>query len=188
MTGPRGQTVIAVGTSRMLNGTAFKRVPKAIEHLYYLVLFSTGPDYAGGDAGWRSWLAEGTNLGVKAAPHAVTAEDTYRFAIHSGARDVTVTATGNPSALAAVAAIAVALDRLRPATAGKPSSDKAAAVLADPAISELVGGPVNANLNKGSLEPDQAEHIRSVLTDSFEWLSSDQIVAITVQAEPVTAS
>ena len=68
---------VTVRTSRMPHGSEFKRITKAIEHLYYLTLFSSVPDYARRGDAWQSWLDAGTDLAVREAPKAVAREDRY---------------------------------------------------------------------------------------------------------------
>jgi hypothetical protein len=83
----------------MPHGSQFKRIHKAVEHLYYLVLFTSVPEYAGRSDTWESWLQVGTDLGVREAPKVVAPADRYVDSIYSGAREVRITPRGNAQAL-----------------------------------------------------------------------------------------
>ncbi|HEV7679162.1 MAG TPA: hypothetical protein VGQ42_11390 [Candidatus Dormibacteraeota bacterium] len=91
--------MITVRTSRMPHGSEFKRIHKAVEHLYYLVLFTAVPEYSGRSDTWESWLQVGTDLGVREAPKVVAPADRYVESIYSGAREVRITPRGNAQAL-----------------------------------------------------------------------------------------
>ncbi|HZS14447.1 MAG TPA: hypothetical protein VFC09_07605 [Candidatus Dormibacteraeota bacterium] len=90
---------VTVRTSRMPHGSEFKRITKAIEHLYYLTLFSSVPDYARRGDAWQSWLDAGTDLAVREAPKAVAREDRYVESVYSGAREIRFAVHGNAQAL-----------------------------------------------------------------------------------------
>jgi len=102
---PAATLNITVHTSRMPHGSEFKRIQKAVEHLYYLVLFTEVPDYEDRDDTWESWHYVGTDLGVREAPTAAAVADRYVDSVHSGAREITIKATGNGKALERVAAL-----------------------------------------------------------------------------------
>jgi hypothetical protein len=92
--------MITVRTSRMPHGSEFKRIHKAVEHLYYLVLFTSVPEYTGRTDTWDAWLQVGTDLGVREAPKVVAPADRYVDSIYSGTREIRITAQGNAQALA----------------------------------------------------------------------------------------
>jgi hypothetical protein len=100
---PTATLSVSVHTSRMPHGSEFKRIHKAVEHLYYLVLFTEAPEYAGRSDAWQSWLDVGTDLGVREAPKVVAPADRYVDSIYSGAREVRITVRGNSQALDRVA-------------------------------------------------------------------------------------
>jgi hypothetical protein len=100
---PTATLTVSIATTRMPHGSEFKRLHKAVEHLYYLVLFTSVPEYAGREDTWRSWLDVGTDAGVREAPKAVAAADRYVADVYSGARETRVTARGNAQALEQVA-------------------------------------------------------------------------------------
>jgi hypothetical protein len=91
--------MITVRTSRMPHGSEFKRIHKAVEHLYYLVLFTAVPEYSGRADTWDSWLQVGTDLGVREAPKVVAPADRYVESVYSGAREVRISPRGNAQAL-----------------------------------------------------------------------------------------
>jgi hypothetical protein len=91
--------MITVRTSRMPHGSEFKRIHKAVEHLYYLTLFTAVPEYAGRSDTWQSWLDVGTDLGVREAPKVVAPADRYVESIYSGTREVRIDPRGNAQAL-----------------------------------------------------------------------------------------
>jgi hypothetical protein len=101
---------VTVNTSRMPHGSEFKRIHKAVEHLYYLTLFSSVPAYSGRTDTWESWLQVGTDLGVREAPRAAAPADRYVESIYSGAREVRITARGNAQALDKLAALLQSMD------------------------------------------------------------------------------
>jgi hypothetical protein len=100
---PTSTLTVSVRTSRMPHGSDFKRIHKAVEHLYYLVLFTTVEEYRGREDTWASWLEVGTDLGVREAPKVVQPADRYVASVYSGARETRISARGNTRALEHVA-------------------------------------------------------------------------------------
>lgn len=96
---PTATLDVTVRTSRMPHGSEFKRIHKAVEHLYYLVLFSQVPEYKDRKDTWQSWLETGTDLGVREAPRGVARQDRYVESIYSGPREIRIKARGNAQAL-----------------------------------------------------------------------------------------
>jgi hypothetical protein len=79
---------VALFTPRMLDGTRFRRAWKSVEHLYYLVLFSESPGYAGTPAPWREWIETGLDLAVRRPPAGARPQDWLSVSVYSGAREI----------------------------------------------------------------------------------------------------
>jgi len=135
---PTATLTVSIRTTRMPHGSEFKRLHKAVEHLYYLVLFSEVPEYRGREDTWASWQEVGTDLGVREAPKVVARADRYVDSIYSGARETRITARGNAQALERVAELVQSVQGI-PSQIGGSLSGRFAELLQQSVTSLSVG-------------------------------------------------
>ena len=64
------ELTITVKCESMLISTGFFRFCKAVEHFYYVLLFTSEPYVDAGAQPWRSWFEVGFHLAARAAPPA----------------------------------------------------------------------------------------------------------------------
>jgi hypothetical protein len=172
--------VVEVTTRRMVHGTEFKRITKAVHHLYYLSLFTQTPRYQGTSAPWESWLAVGTDLAVREAPRAVDRADRYLESIYSGPREIRIAVNGNRLALDALARLLGSVEAVRSTVSGQDAADRAARVLADPAVQSAIAAPLAVACRAAELAPAHTEHFATLLAQSLTALTAADVVAITV--------
>jgi hypothetical protein len=137
---------ITVRTSRMPHGSEFKRITKAVEHLYYLTLFTEVPDYKSRKDTWDSWTEVGTDLAVREAPKAVDKADRYVESVYSGAREVRFRVHGNAQALELLSEMLHSLSSIPAQLSGAPSGRFQELVqqsVASLSVGDVVGIDVN---------------------------------------------
>jgi len=169
---------VTVQTRRMPHGSEFKRIHKAVEHLYYLVLFSTAPDYRGRSETWESWLRIGTDLGVREAPHAVQPADRYVDSLYSGARETRITAAGNGKVLEQVARLLKAVDALLPALAEQSAGERGSAALADATVQAEIAVPLASALRAAHLRGEDSDRLSDLLRQSLVSLTVADVTGI----------
>lgn len=178
---------VTVTTKRMVHGTQFKRICKALEHLYYLLLFSSVPTYQGRSDTWESWLAVGTDLAVRTPPSAVDSQDRYVDSVHSQPRDISIAVKGNPEGLERLGLALRAIESVR-ATIADPGGDPANAALADPAVRESMVIPLESALKTAKIDEDQSRQFVALAAQSVESLMIEDITGIVSVATVIETS
>ena len=157
---------IEITTTRMVDGTTFKRLVKAIERLYYLTLFSASDRPSPADD-WQSWLDVGTHLTVRSAP--LTADnDRYVGSVHISSRSVTIKATGDSATLETLAGVIAGIGDAR-ATEALPER-----------VDDLVRVRVEKSLGRGA-SATVAREIRRLIDDSVAVLTLPVVEKIHVE-------
>jgi hypothetical protein len=172
--------IVEVATGRMVHGTEFKRITKAVHHLYYLSLFTQTPQYQGSSAPWASWLAVGTDLAVREAPRVVDRADRYLESVHSGPREIRIAVNGNRLALDALARVLASIEAVRTTVSGQDAADRTARVLGDPAVQATIAAPLAAACRAAELTPEHTEHFATLLRQSIAALTATDVVAVNV--------
>ena len=169
---------VSVATRRMLHGTQFKRICKAVEHLYYVILFSSVPTYRGRPGVWESWLSVGTDLAVRIPPSGVAREDQYLDSVHSQPREVSIVVHGNRDAIGELCRALQAIDSARASIAASGEELLAATALGDTAVHDSLVGPLESALETAKLGESQSARFIALLAQSVASLIVEDVTGL----------
>ena len=175
---------ITFTTRRMPHSTGIHRITRAPEQLYYLLLFSTAPAYAGDASAWRSWIQMGFSLGLKDGPPGAARPDRLTRSVAPEARRLTVRLeSANGDALLGVVRIVQAAEQARAAVTGTGEEARGIALAARPEVASLLTRQVAAALEKAGLRPDETQTLMGVLHRALGALADEDVTSVVV-AQP----
>jgi len=170
---------ITINTRRMVYGSPFKRMSKAVEHIHYLTLFSLSTPYAGTGDPWLSWQEDGTDLAVREAPSAARQPDRVTISVTSTARSVVVRATSeNTRALDRTVSLVRHINELRPLVQGKDEAARLEVLISDKAMLEQLVTPVTKALGAKGLREDEQETFPRLINGALIALTDPDITTI----------
>ena len=158
----------------MFISTQSFRFNKAIEHFYYALLFSSDDYAAAGATAWDSWLAQGFDLSIKAAPPAVRKADRLIVDWLPG-RTFEVTATSyNSRTLGRLSELLQEVERARTNLPSGSEEARAQALLDNPAIESRLR-PIRENLKLNALPATETDATLSMIKQGLSALTNGQI-------------
>ena len=173
-------------TKRMLYGTQLQRLYRGIEHLYYMLLFSKGPGYAGKVEPWISWAEIGLGYTIRSAPPGARESDRMLVTVwnptHS--RQVNITASSsNEETTKELVELLNNVEKIRKSQSATTEDGRLEAVLKDPAISNMLVAPVERALALPGLRRTEVEAFRRTPGRAVLALTDTDITQGTVSLE-----
>ena len=170
---------VSMDTKKVLFGTQMKRIQKGIEHLYYLLLFSTAPAYSKSADPWHLWYHQGTEQVVRVPPPGARQPDRYLDSLRYEARALHITAlSSNKDTFAKLDTVLAEIDNLRLSLAGKPDADKLKDLLSSKRIAETLVAPVTEVIKRNGLPVEQGDTFLELMNKALLFLSDSDVVAV----------
>jgi hypothetical protein len=171
--------VVSFETQRMPHSTELKRLLRAVDCLYYALLFSGSEEYAGQDEVWRSWVKLGFGTGLQEGPPGAREDDRIRINTFSEGKQLTFTVSaGDPSTLHRWSELLREIDRIRPELAGLETDERVEKLLTQSTIDSELTGPVSGAIKSCSAE--EVERIELATRTAMRALSYPIVTACTV--------
>jgi hypothetical protein len=140
----------------MAHSTELKRLLRALDCLYYALLFSGQEPYEGHPEVWRGWVEFGFGTGLQQGPPVAEDPDRIRISTFSDGKQLTFTVSeGNPRTLQRWTELLHEVERIRPGVAGMPSERRVDALLERGQATSALNDAVTAAL-AGSDAEDRA--------------------------------
>jgi len=164
----------------MLISTEFFRFNKAVEHFYYALLFSSDEYAASGASTWGSWVAQGFDLAIRAAPPAVHQSDRLMVDSVPGRRFELTAASDNYRALTRLSEVLQEIERARTNLAGNSEEARMQALLDNPAIDRGLLRPVRESLKRNPVAAEASDAIGSMIKRGLSALTNWQIQSVKI--------
>jgi hypothetical protein len=157
-------------TERMPHSTELKRLLRAVDSLYYALLFAGEERYAGQAEVWHSWVKLGFATGLQEGPPGASEADRIRINTFSNSKELTFTVfAGSPSTVKRWIGLLNEIDEVRPELGGLEREKRVELLLADDVVRSQLADPVSAATASGPAE--DAEHIDRAIRTALGALS-----------------
>jgi len=160
------------------------QIPPAIEHIYYMKLYTTHPEYAGNDQIWLDWSNMTFSTAIRNDPHGTNRAHRIRCETEPWDRWVKLRAEVfgdemSQAALKATEDIVLRVAQLLDSTRGQDEATRAANLAADPVIKDGLITPVAERVAKLSrLRDEEKARINQAALDTLAWLTDGDFTAI----------
>jgi hypothetical protein len=132
-------------SERMTNSTELKRLLRALDTLYYAMLFSGEPEYEQRPEVWHGWVRLGFATGLQEGPSGAEPADRIRVHTFSNSKELTFTVhDGRVATLERWVRVLKEIDRVRLATAEPDGGQRARQLRLNDLVRREVVEPVAA--------------------------------------------
>ena len=174
------ELTITVKCESMLISTGFFRFCKAVEHFYYVLLFTSEPYVDAGAQPWLSWFEVGFHLAARAAPPAAGDDDRLHVEVRPG-RTFEIKASGaNLKALEKLRELISELDRVRRSLGAGDQKVRLQAIAADQKIGAALLTPLKNGLTRNAIGADAADAFSAMIDRGLLAMCDRHITAIAI--------
>lgn len=169
---------LVLRTSRMLYNTQFKRAEKAIEHLYYLLLFSGKNSAYQGHSPWQSWIETGVDNAVREPPMIVPSSERVRVSTFFSARAVEVALdSSSAETLSQMEQLFLRIEIIRPTLRDCDPPSRLRKVVHDNWVAERLITPLTGALRAAKLNESESDVFVELTNKSLLALTDGDIVS-----------
>ena len=162
----------------MLISTQLLRFRKAVENLYYALLFSSEA-YTGANP-WDSWAEMGFNIAIRSAPPAAKESDRLTVDTAPGRTFEITASNSNRVALTRLSDLLQEIERARTKPGSAGGEARVEALLDNSGIQSRLVRPVRESLEHQAASSQAADAIWSTLRRGLSALTNSQIKSIRV--------
>lgn len=172
------ELIITVNCESMLISTGFFRFCKAVEHFYYVLLFTSGPYVGAGAQPWLSWLEIGFHLAAREAPPAARDADRLHVDARPGRTFEIKASSANVKVLEKLRELIRELDRVRKSLGAGNQKDRLQAIVNDQTIGAALLTPLKISLTRNAIGADAVNAFSGMIHRGLLAVCDKQITSI----------
>jgi hypothetical protein len=170
------QILVVIENSETPHSQKFAWQVKAVENVYYALLFSSQIEYTDRPSVWQSWISMGFEPYVKEPPTESAAKDRLELSARCKGRRVEIRASGPGEILAKLGALLRAVAPMAPDGSTDPRRSSPVMDLAE--IDEGLLGPVRAAMAQSASTPRDVAEVEHMMRRCLRALGDDGIVRL----------